>query len=80
MYRIKKGKFEQYIKDDRQFVQVMIKRASEGMSLRYGSTGKRLEGAALTKFMGQLNDYLGVFDKANKHLRNERNHGAPPQV
>jgi DNA gyrase subunit B len=71
LYRIKKGKFEQYIKDDRQFVQVMIKRASEGMSLRYGAAGKRLEGAALTKFMGQLNEYLGVFDKANKHLRNE---------
>ena len=71
LYRIKKGKLEQYIKDDREFVRVMIKRASEGMSLRYGSAGKRLEGAALTKFMGQLNDYLSVFDKANKHMRNE---------
>jgi DNA gyrase subunit B len=71
LYRIKKGKFEQYIKDDREFVRVMIKRASEGMSLRYGSAGKRLEGGALTKFMGQLNDYLSVFEKANKHMRNE---------
>jgi DNA gyrase subunit B len=71
LYRIKKGKFEQYIKDDREFVKVMIKRASEGMGLRYGTAGKRLEGAALTKFMGQLNDYLGVFEKANKHMRNE---------
>ena len=71
LYRIKKGKFEQYIKDDREFVKVMIKRASEGMGLRYGTAGKRLEGGALTKFMSQLNDYLGVFDKANKHMRNE---------
>jgi DNA gyrase subunit B len=71
LYRIKKGKFEQYIKDDREFVKVMIKRASEGMGLRYGTAGKRLEGGALTKFMGQLNDYLSVFEKANKHLRNE---------
>src|SRR5277367_2178532 len=71
LYRIKKGKFEQYIKDDREFVKVMIKRASEGMGLRYGTAGKRLEGAALTKFMGQLNDYLSVFEKANKHMRNE---------
>ncbi len=31
LYRIKKGKFEQYIKDDREFVRVMVKRASEGM-------------------------------------------------
>jgi DNA gyrase subunit B len=71
LYRIKKGKFEQYIKDDREFVKVMIKRASDGMGLRYGSAGKRLEGAALTKYMGQLNEYLAVFEKANKHLRNE---------
>ena len=71
LYRIKKGKFEQYIKDDREFVKVMIKRASDGMGLRYGTAGKKLEGSALTKFMGQLNDYLGVFEKANKHLRNE---------
>ena len=71
LYRIKKGKFEQYIKDDREFVKVMIKRASDGMGLRYGTAGKKLEGGALTKFMGQLNDYLGVFDKANKHLRNQ---------
>src|SRR6201985_2761649 len=71
LYRIKKGKFEQYIKDDREFVKVMIKRASEGMSLRCGTAEKRVEGAALTRFMGLLNDYIGVFDKANKHLRNE---------
>src|ERR1700691_5314780 len=72
LYRIKKGRFEQYIKDDREFVKVMIKRASEGMGLRYGAAGRRLEGAALTKFMGQLNDYLGVFEKVDKRIRNEK--------
>jgi DNA gyrase subunit B len=71
LYRIKKGKFEQYIKDDREYVSVMVKRASDGMVIRYGKDGGRLEGAALTKFMGQLNDYLGFFDKVLKRLRNE---------
>jgi DNA gyrase subunit B len=71
LYRIKKGKFEQYIKDDREYVSVMVKRASDGMVIRYGNDGGRLEGAALTKFMGQLNDYLGFFDKVQKRLRNE---------
>jgi DNA gyrase subunit B len=71
LYRIKKGKFEQYIKDDREYVTVMVKRASDGMVIRYGEGGARLEGAALTKFMGQLNDYLGFFDKVQKRLRNE---------
>jgi DNA gyrase subunit B len=71
LYRIKKGKFEQYIKDDREYVSVMVKRASDGMVIRYGEGGAKLEGAALTKFMGQLNDYLGFFDKVYKRLRNE---------
>ena len=71
LYRIKKGKFEQYIKDDREYVQVMVKRASDGMVIRYGDAGARLEGKELTKYMSQLNDYLGHFDKVSKKLRNE---------
>jgi DNA gyrase subunit B len=71
LYRIKKGKFEQYIKDDREYVSVMVKRASDGMVIRYGKDGASLQGAALTKYMGQLNDYLGFFDKVQKRLRNE---------
>src|ERR1700761_2902215 len=73
LYRIKKGKFEQYIKDDREFVKVMVKRASDGMVIRYGAEGahKHIEGAALTRFMGQLNDYLGFFEKVDKRIRNE---------
>ncbi len=71
LFKIKKGKFEQYIKDEREFVRVMVKRASDGMMVRYGAEGTALDGAALTKFMGQLNEYLGFFDKVNKRLRND---------
>ncbi|HEX6771704.1 MAG TPA: DNA gyrase subunit B, partial [Acidobacteriaceae bacterium] len=43
------------------------------MVIRYGENGaqKHLEGGALTKFMGQLNDYLAFFEKADKRIRNE---------
>src|SRR6202046_2968153 len=71
LYKIKKGKFEQYIKDDRDFVRVMVKRAAEGMIIRHGEGAAKLEGAALTKFMTQLNEYLGFFDKVNTRLRND---------
>jgi DNA gyrase subunit B len=71
LFKIKKGKFEQYIKDEREFVRVMVKRASDGMIVRYGDGSAALEGSALTKFMGQLNDYLGFFEKVNKRLRND---------
>jgi DNA gyrase subunit B len=72
LYKIKKGKSEQYIKDDREFVRVMVKRASDGIVVRYGEGAAKLEGAPLTKFMTTLNEYIGFFDKVDKHLRNER--------
>src|SRR5207244_7208881 len=44
LYSIKKGKSHQYIKDDRDFVKVMVKRASEGIVVRYGEGAATLEG------------------------------------
>jgi len=49
----------------------MVKRASDGMIIRYGEGGTRLEGKELTKYMASLNDYLGFFDKVSKRMRNE---------
>ena len=72
LYGIKKGKSQQYIKDDREFVRVMVRRAAEGMVVRYGEGAAKLEGAALAKFMTTLNEYLAFFDKVDKRLRNER--------
>ncbi|HVO60579.1 MAG TPA: DNA topoisomerase (ATP-hydrolyzing) subunit B [Terriglobales bacterium] len=72
LYGIKKGKSHQYIKDDREFVKVMVKRASEGLVVRYGEGAAKIEGAALSKFITVLNEYLGFFDKVDKRVRNER--------
>ncbi|MGD0730492.1 MAG: DNA topoisomerase (ATP-hydrolyzing) subunit B [Terracidiphilus sp.] len=72
LYKIKKGRFEQYIKDDREFVKVMVNRASEGMIVRHGETASRIEGADLTRFMGTLNEYLGFVEKVDKRIRNEK--------
>jgi len=72
LFGVKKGKSHQYIKDEREFVKVMVKRAAEGIIIRYGEGAAKLEGAALTKFITVLNEYLGFLDKLNKRLREER--------
>jgi DNA gyrase subunit B len=72
LYGIKKGKTQQYIKDDREFVRVMVKKAAEGMVVRYGEGAAKLEGAALAKFMTTLNEYLGFFEKVDKRIRNQK--------
>ncbi len=72
LYRIKKGKFEQYIKNDAEFVKVMVKRAADGIIVRYGEGAATLEGAPLTRFMTTLNEFIGFFDKVDKRIRDER--------
>ncbi|MGA8430632.1 MAG: DNA topoisomerase (ATP-hydrolyzing) subunit B [Candidatus Sulfotelmatobacter sp.] len=72
LYSIKKGKSLQYIKNDDEFDKVMLKRASEALTVRYGEGAAKLEGATLSKFMTVLRDYLGFFDKVDKRIRDER--------
>jgi DNA gyrase subunit B len=72
LYKIKKGRFEQYIKDDREFLKVMVKRASDGITVRHGEGAAIIDGANLTLFLGHLDEYLGFFDKVNKRIRNEQ--------
>jgi DNA gyrase subunit B len=72
LFKIKKGRFEQYIKDEREFVKVMVHRASEGMVVRHGEFASRIEGADLTRFMGILGEYLSFVERVDKRIRNEK--------
>ena len=72
LFSIKKGKSQQYIKDEREFVKVMVKRAAEGMTVRYGEGAAKLEGAALAKFITVLKEFLDFYDKVDKRLRSEK--------
>src|SRR5947209_3727055 len=38
LYRIKKGKSEKYIKDEKEFVKEIMRRATENLTLEYGGT------------------------------------------
>ena len=72
LFKIKKGRFEQYIKDEREFVKVMVNRASEGMIVSHGENASRIEGPGLIRFMATLNEYLGFVERVDKRIRNEK--------
>jgi len=72
LYSIRKGKSQQYIKDDRDFVRVMVKRAADGMVVRHGDAAATIEGSTLSKFMTTLDEYMRFYDKVSKRVRNER--------
>jgi len=72
LFSLKKGKSQQYIKDEREFVKVMVKRAADGLIIRYGEGAAKLEGKELAKFMSVLDEYLGFFEKLDKRVRSEK--------
>ncbi|MGC2197553.1 MAG: DNA topoisomerase (ATP-hydrolyzing) subunit B [Terriglobales bacterium] len=72
LYGIKKGRSLQYVKDDDALDKILLKRAAETLVIRYGQGAAKLEGGSLSRFMAQLKEYLGYFDKVDKRLRDER--------
>ena len=72
LFKIKKGRFEQYIKNEQEFLQVMVKRASEGYSLRHGENAAIIDEATRAPFMSNLREYLGFLEKVDKRIRNEK--------
>ncbi len=67
LYRIKKGKSEKYIKDDREFTREILRRATENAAVEVN--GARLEGAELRSFLMQLDEFQQVFQKAERRFR-----------
>src|SRR5437899_8464146 len=61
LYRIKKGKSEKYIKDEKEFTREIMRRATENLVLEFGTNGKapksKIEAAELRNFLLSLADY-----------------------
>jgi DNA gyrase subunit B len=72
LYGLKKGRSLQYVKDDDALDKILLKRAADSIVIRYGQGAAKLEGGTLSRFMAQLKEYLGFFDKVDKRLRDER--------
>jgi DNA gyrase subunit B len=71
LFKVKKGKFEQYIKDERQMAQFLLKKATENLTLQNGA-GRALTGPELTSFIEKLIELNGLFLKVNRHVQDAR--------
>jgi len=70
LYRIKKGRFERYIKDEKEFTREMMRRVTEDHAVRYGDGQQpALEGRELTNFLITLSEYFQYYEKLEKRLR-----------
>src|SRR5579859_6402313 len=76
LYRIKKGKSEKYIKDEKEFTKEIMRRATENLILEIHSNGKgakgTLEGSELRTFLLSLDEYDQISTKVERRLRDAR--------
>ena len=76
LYRIKKGKSEKYIKDEKEFTREIMRRATENVSVEISPNGAGpkavLEGGELRGFLMSLDEYDQIFRKVERRLRDSR--------
>ncbi|MGD0435885.1 MAG: DNA topoisomerase (ATP-hydrolyzing) subunit B [Bryobacteraceae bacterium] len=76
LYRIKKGKSEKYIKDDKEFTREILRRATENLSVEISAAvnqpGVKLEGAELRNFLISLDESQQMFRRLERRMRDAR--------
>ncbi len=73
LYRIKKGKSEKYIKDDKEFTREILRRATENLTVEIGAEPvTRLDGSELRAFLMMLDELGQICRRAERRLREAR--------
>src|SRR5271167_2291249 len=71
LYRVKRGKMDRYIRDEREFSRELMKRATEEHMVK-GKTGKPLEGGDLTQFLLNIQELEQISAKLGRRLRDPK--------
>jgi len=76
LYRIKKGKSEKYIKDDKEFTREILRRATENLTVELGTAANgsrpKIEGAELRGFLMSLDELAQITRKLERRVRDPR--------
>ena len=75
LYRIKKGKSEKYIKDDKEFTREILRRATENLNLELGSGDAeplKIEGTELRNFLMSLDELAQIGQRLERRVRDGR--------
>jgi len=71
LFRVKRGKMDRYIRDEREFSRELMKRATEAHVVK-SKSGKTIEGGELTQFLLNIQEYDQVAAKLGRRLRDPK--------
>jgi DNA gyrase subunit B len=69
LFKIKKGKKEAYIKDEKMLTRELMRSATEDIEVKIGEEKQPLQSRQVTTFLSSLVDYQTFFGKLEKRLR-----------
>jgi DNA gyrase subunit B len=68
LYKVKKGKTERYIKDDREMSRYLLKKGSDDVSVTIKKTNEKIEGRDLIALLEKLSEFNGYYAKLERRL------------
>ncbi len=71
LYKVKRGKKEEYIKDEKSMLRYMMRQSSGDIAVKSVSTGKSVEGAKLSKLLEQVTEYKRYCERFSRRLGND---------
>jgi len=72
LFKIKKGRSEQYLHDERDLQKFLMRKATENVTVTVKATGVQLKGAELRKALEKLSDMNGYLDKLERRLHDRK--------
>jgi DNA gyrase subunit B len=73
LFKVKRGKREEYIKDERSLVRYLMRQATGEIKLKSGETGTVIEGRDLAKSLEQMVEYKRYCEKLVRRLAGDEN-------
>jgi len=68
LYKVKKGKTERYIKDDREMNRYLMKKATDDVTVTIKKTNEKIDGRELVSLLEKLSEFNGYYHKLERRL------------
>ncbi len=72
LFKVKKGKKERYIKDEKELTRELMRSATEDVQVKIGPERELLQSRQLSTFLNNLGDFKNFFERLEKRLRDRR--------